>query len=92
MRGNYRFPPLITNLEVKPTGTMGVVREGSVTANENRIGAIVQLIFDLLIGSLVGSEVINLILVCSPLDCSLISIIYFFIRRVVLPTCWKDIS
>ena len=26
-----RFPPLITNLEVKPTGTMGVVREGSVT-------------------------------------------------------------
>ena len=30
-RGIYRFPPLITNLEVKPTGTMGVVREGSVT-------------------------------------------------------------
>lgn len=30
-RGKYRFPPLITNLEVKPTGTMGVVREGSVT-------------------------------------------------------------
>ena len=29
--GIYRFPPLITNLEVKPTGTMGVVREGSVT-------------------------------------------------------------
>jgi hypothetical protein len=27
----YRFQPLITNLEVKPTGTMGVVREGSVT-------------------------------------------------------------
>ena len=27
----FRFPPLITNLEVKPTGTMGVVREGSVT-------------------------------------------------------------
>jgi len=26
-----RFSPLITNLEVKPTGTMGVVREGSVT-------------------------------------------------------------
>ena len=29
--GNDRFVPLITNLEVKPTGTMGVVREGSVT-------------------------------------------------------------
>jgi hypothetical protein len=29
--GKYRFPPLITNLEVKPTGTMGVVREGEVT-------------------------------------------------------------
>ena len=29
--GKHRFPPLITNLEVKPTGTMGVVREGSVT-------------------------------------------------------------
>jgi hypothetical protein len=26
-----RFPPVITNLEVKPTGTMGVIREGSVT-------------------------------------------------------------
>lgn len=30
-KGSERFPPLITNLEVKPTGTMGVVREGSVT-------------------------------------------------------------
>ena len=29
--GKHRFPPLITNLEVKPTGTMGVVREGEVT-------------------------------------------------------------
>jgi len=26
-----RFPPVITNLEVKPTGNMGVIREGSVT-------------------------------------------------------------
>ena len=29
--GQDRFPPLITNLEIKPTGTMGVVREASVT-------------------------------------------------------------
>jgi hypothetical protein len=30
-RGSERFPPVITNLEVKPTGSMGVIREGSVT-------------------------------------------------------------
>lgn len=28
---NERFPPIITNLDVKPTGNMGVIREGSVT-------------------------------------------------------------
>jgi hypothetical protein len=33
-----RFPPLITNLEVKPTGTMGVVREGSVTVKFSSMG------------------------------------------------------
>ncbi len=26
-----RFPPVITNLEIKPTGSMGVIREASVT-------------------------------------------------------------
>jgi hypothetical protein len=30
-RGFERFPPVITNLEIKPTGSMGVIREGSVT-------------------------------------------------------------
>lgn len=30
-RGSERFPPVITNLEIKPTGSMGVIREGSVT-------------------------------------------------------------
>jgi hypothetical protein len=30
-RGFDRFPPVITNLDVKPTGSMGVIREGSVT-------------------------------------------------------------
>lgn len=28
---NERFPPVITNVDVKPTGNMGVIREGSVT-------------------------------------------------------------
>jgi hypothetical protein len=30
-RGTERFPPVITNLEIKPTGSLGVIREGSVT-------------------------------------------------------------
>jgi hypothetical protein len=69
-----------------------IVGERTFAACENRIGAIIQLIFDLLIGTLVGNEIIILILVSSAFDCSIMSKIYFFIRRVVFPTRREDIA
>ena len=69
-----------------------IVGEGAVSTDENRVGAIVLLNFYRLIGSLVLNWVIDLILVCLPLCGSMVSKIYFFIRRVIFPTCREDVA